>query len=112
MKLWVDDVRPIPEGYVGAKSVNEAKELLMKAEQDEEVIEVVDLDHDLGDYAAFGGDAICLLDWMAERETFYPVEIHTDNMVGRQNMERMLQRHWGDRRVVDLRVRWFKLVKQ
>ena len=28
MKLWVDDVRPAPEGYVWAKSVNEAKNII------------------------------------------------------------------------------------
>ena len=26
MKLWIDDLRPAPEGYVWLKSVNEAKE--------------------------------------------------------------------------------------
>ena len=36
----------------------------------------------MGDYADQGGDAIRLLDWLAERETFYPVEIHTANPVG------------------------------
>ena len=25
MKLWIDDVRPAPEGYIWCKSVNEAK---------------------------------------------------------------------------------------
>ena len=37
-----------------------------------------------------------LLDWLAERETFYPVEIHTANPVGRANMERILARYWGE----------------
>ena len=36
------------------------------------------------------------LDWLAERETFYPVEIHTANPVGRANMERILARYWGE----------------
>ena len=31
--------------------------------------------------------------WLAERETFYPVEIHTANPVGRANMERILARY-------------------
>ena len=39
---------------------------------------------------------IRLLDWLAERETFYPVEIHTANPVGRANMERILARYWGE----------------
>ena len=53
---------------------------------------MLDLDHDLGDFASQGGDAIKLLDWLAERETFYPVEIHTANPVGRANMESVLAR--------------------
>ena len=28
MKLWVDDIRPAPNGYVWCKSVNEAKEAI------------------------------------------------------------------------------------
>lgn len=50
----------------------------------------------MGDYADQGGDAIRLLGWLAERETFYPVEIHTANPVGRANMERILARYWGE----------------
>ena len=42
----------------------------------------------MGDYADQGGDAIRLLDWLAERETFNPV--------GRANMERILARYWGE----------------
>lgn len=96
MKLWLDDLRPVPYGYEGAKSVNEAKKLIQEAEHNGIEIEALDLDHDLGDYADQGGDAIRLLDWLAERETFYPVEIHTANPVGRTNMERILARYWGE----------------
>ena len=96
MKLWLDDLRPVPYGYEGAKSVNEAKKLIQEAEHNGIEIEALDLDHDLGDYADQGGDAIRLLDWLAERETFYPVEIHTTNPVGRANMERILARYWGE----------------
>lgn len=96
MKLWLDDLRPVPYGYEGAKSVNEAKKLIQEAEHNGIEIEALDLDHDLGDYADQGGDAIRLLDWLAERETFYPVEIHTANPVGRVNMERILARYWGE----------------
>ena len=96
MKIWVDDLRSVPEGYRGARSVNEAIRLIEKAELEGEPIEVLDLDHDLGDYAGDGGDAIKLLDYLAERETFYPVEIHTANPVGRANMERMINRFWRD----------------
>lgn len=94
MKIWVDDIRPVPEGYVGTKSVNETIQLIIEAENKGQIIELIDLDHDLGDYAADGGDAIKLLDFLAERETYYPILIHTANPVGRANMERMIQRYW------------------
>ena len=94
MKIWVDDIRPVPSGYVGAKSVNEAIALIEDAEDRGDNIELLDLDHDLGDYYSDGGDAIKLLDWLAERETFYPVRFHTANPVGRANMERMIERYW------------------
>ena len=96
MKIWVDDLRQVPEGYEWAKSVNEAIALVEKAEAEQEEIEILDLDHDLGDYYSDGGDAIKLLDWLAERGTFYPVRIHTANPVGRENMERMLARYWPE----------------
>ena len=79
MKIWLDDLRPAPWGYESARSVNEAKTLIREAERNGIEVEVLDLDHDLGDFANQGGDAIKLLDWLAERETFYPVEIHTAN---------------------------------
>lgn len=94
MKLWLDDLRPAPQGYEHARSVNEAIGIIRIAEQSGIEIELLDLDHDLGEFAEDGGDAIKLLDWLAERESFYPIEIHTANPVGRANMERMIERYW------------------
>ncbi len=68
--------------------------MIKKIEKNGGEIEFLDLDHDLGDYAEFGGDAIKILDFLAERETFYPIRIHTANPVGRANMERMIARFW------------------
>ncbi|MDD6657530.1 MAG: hypothetical protein PUE95_09610 [Lachnospiraceae bacterium] len=94
MKIWVDDLRPIPVGYEGTRSVNETIALIEEAERNGETIELIDLDHDLGDYAMDGGDAIKILDYLVERETFYPIAIHTANPVGRANMERIIERFW------------------
>lgn len=95
MKLWVDDVRPAPDGYLWCKSVNEAKKLIEDAEIQTEVprmidcdfrFSLLDLDHDAGDYASDGGDYIKLLDWLEETGRNYPIRIHSMNPVGRQNM--------------------------
>lgn len=94
VKIWVDDIRAVPPGYEGTKSVDETITLIEKIEADGGEVELLDLDHDLGDYARFGGDAIKILDYLAERGTFYPIRIHTANPVGRANMERMIERYW------------------
>ena len=121
MKLWIDDVRPAPEGYICFKSVNEAKSNIEAIEQERDAfvekaqyqlnhhdlqgfisflgmasrreIEVIDIDHDAGNYASDGGDYIKLLDWLEETGRNYPIHIHSMNPVGIENMRRIIQRN-------------------
>ena len=99
MKIWIDDVRPAPEGYVWCKSVNEAKTEIKYVESagyfdKVNEIELIDLDHDAGDYAKFGGgDYIRILDWLEETGRNYPIRIHSQNPVGVQNMRRIIERN-------------------
>ena len=109
MRLWVDDIRPAPEGYVWMKSVNEAKSAILNFENYKEnlldewdfppadiwelAIEVIDIDHDAGDYAKDGGDYIKLLDWLEETGRNYPIHIHSMNPVGRMNMEQIIKKN-------------------
>lgn len=121
MKLWIDDVRPAPEGYEWCKSVNEAKHKIIEiARQIEYIekkaneafknyhtiqsrqirkfatrreIEFIDIDHDAGDYIFDGGDYIKLLDWLEETSRNYPIRIHSMNPVGVENMRRIIQRN-------------------
>lgn len=100
MKLWVDDVRPAPEGYIWCKSVNETIKEICSEEEYYKVtwfegnpIELIDLDHDAGDYANDGGDYIKLLDWLEETGRNYPIRIHSMNPVGVENMRRIIQRN-------------------
>ena len=94
VKLWLDDLRKPPEGYIQCRSVNEAKAKITECELSGAVIDIINCDHDLGDFASDGGDGIKLLDWLAERETYYPVALHTMNPVGRANMQRIIDRFW------------------
>ncbi len=104
MKLWIDDVRPAPEGYIWAKSVNEAKRKIHSQEMiyfnhwmdhvaDVDIISIINIDHDAGDYAFDGGDYIKLLDWLEETGRNYPIHIHSMNPVGVENMRRIIQRN-------------------
>ncbi len=93
MKIWLDDIREAPGGDILCHSVNEAKRLIEEHEK-QTAIEVIDCDHDLGDYYPDGGDGIKLIDWLAERGTYYPIRLHTMNPVGRENMQRTIDRYW------------------
>lgn len=99
MKLWVDDLRPAPEGYVWCKSVQEAKDTVLMLELYATVnerynVELIDIDHDAGDYVNEGGDYTRLLDWLEETKRNYPIRIHSMNPVGVENMRHII-RHNG-----------------
>ena len=111
MKIWIDDVRPAPNMYVWLKSVDEAKECIEFLEEhlamvSEELrpfsnnrIELIDIDHDAGDYKYSGGDYIELLNWLEIKQNCYnwiinsTFKIHSMNIVGVQNMRAIIQRN-------------------
>lgn len=95
MKLWVDDLRPAPNGYIWAKSVKAAKTAIWQYEHNmtEDNI-LIDLDHDAGNYISEGGDYIKLLNWLEAKnivDTGYSFHIHSMNPVGVQNMRAIIQ---------------------
>lgn len=99
MKLWIDDLRPAPEGYKWGKSVGEAKiRCCQHLNPNKEVlIEEFDLDHDAGDYRYAGGDYIELLKWLEEKQHMNDwiinsvFKIHSQNVAGRNNMEAIIK---------------------
>ena len=93
LKLWVDDVRPAPEGYVWCHTVYSTKTVIEVCEDKGRSIEVIDLDHDAGSCQQYGGDYIKLLDWLEETGRNYPIRIHSQNPVGIANMRRIIQRN-------------------
>lgn len=97
MKLWIDDCRSAPEGYIWFRSVNAAKQYIILNEYHarctEDRISLIDIDHDAGFYESDGGDYIKLLDWLEETGRNYPIHIHSMNPVGIENMRRIIQRN-------------------
>ena len=105
LKLWIDDVRPAPEGYVWCKSVDDAWSTIRRYTND---IEEISLDHDAGEYVFEGGDYIKILDkleslchstnaierayWL-ERCIRFRFSLHSANAVGVANMRRIIQRN-------------------
>lgn len=101
MKIWVGDIRPAPLGYRIVRSANEAKEMIETYEVMKRIsggkkyydIELIDLDHDAGDFASDGGDYINILNWLEETGRNYPIRIHSMNPVGVENMRRIIERN-------------------
>lgn len=94
LKIWVDDIRPAPEGYIWLKSVNEVKKYLA----DPHIlcnyeIKLIDLDYDAGDYAKDGGDYGRILDYLEMVGYSGDLRIHSMNPVGVQNMRNIIQKN-------------------
>ena len=93
MKIWVDDIRPAPEDFVWCKTTDQVKNNIELCSMAKIPIELIDLDHDAGDYnkSLYGGDYINVLKWLEETGRNYPIRIHSMNPVGVQNMRAIIE---------------------
>ena len=91
MKLWIDDIRQAPDGFIWCKSVNQAKAAITAYEHQYSCDNIlIDLDNDAADYFK-------ILDWLEEKnivDTGYFFKIHSKNPVGIMKMEDII-RHNG-----------------
>lgn len=96
IKIWVDDIRSAPYGFLRVRSVDEFKDIVEFIEENldkSEQVELIDLDHDAGDYVYFGGDYIKILEWFEKTNRNYPIRLHSMNSVGIENMRRIIQKN-------------------
>ena len=96
MKLWIDGIRPAPDGFIWCKSVNQAKAAITAYEHQYSCYNIlIDLDNNAADYCK-------ILDWLEEKnivDTGYFFKIHSKNPVGIMKMEDII-RHNGWRLVL------------
>ena len=96
IKIWVDDIRPAPNGYLWLKSVDD---FINYVEQHGiEGIAVFDFDHDAGDYASAGGDYIKCLDYLESiGAQGINVRVHSANPVGVKKMRQVIAKNgWNE----------------
>lgn len=90
MKLWVDDLRPAPEGWTWAKTSEVAITALALFMGTEKTITELSLDHDLGE----DDTTLPVVDWMAEHDLWPAiVRVHSMNPVGVANLTRTINRY-------------------
>ena len=88
MKLWIDDIRPAPDGFIWCKSINQTKAAITAYEHQYSCDNIlIDLDNDAADYFK-------ILDWLEEKnivDTGYFFKIHSKNPVGIMKMEDIIR---------------------
>ncbi len=94
IKVWLDDVRPAPEGYHHVKTYREAMDFI-----DNNEVNWISLDHDLGDYDDMGRewtgyDVLMRLVEMKLCGAFNGlVFVHSANIVAVQRMEDVIKQY-------------------
>jgi hypothetical protein len=85
LRLWLDDIRPAPEGWLHVKTAREAIAELRKGQ-----VTTISLDHDLGDDVVFGTgyDVAKFIEEAAYHNTLPRLQwkVHSGNSVGARNM--------------------------
>jgi len=84
MKVWLDDVRTAPDGWIHARWPDEVIELLIAGG-----VTHLSLDHDLGDHRrGTGYDVLVRLEDAVARRGIKPpsIAVHSANPVGRARM--------------------------
>ncbi len=85
MKLWIDDLRPAPEGWLWAKNSKDAITVLSRG-----MVPEVSFDHDLG------GDTTSreVVLWLCEHGNWPGIcRVHSMNPVGRKWLIGMIDRY-------------------
>jgi len=99
INLWLDDLRPAPDGFIWVETVSQLIYKLDELKELDQEINIMSLDHDLGENEPTGYDFVKYLVEVGNYEpSYYPRQIylHTANPVGRENMYQLLMRYKPD----------------
>ena len=88
MQLYLDDLRPTPEGFDRVYSYEEFVDYLEK----EGLPDFISFDHDLGEDLSGYDCAKYLVEYcLAHQRPLPDYQVHSQNPVGKENIERLLE---------------------
>jgi hypothetical protein len=95
LRIWLDDMRPMPDGYDMAVS----DEFLLEALIRRGKVAHISFDHDLGEGKGTGYGVACFIEKLAQSGAVNPItwDVHSDNPVGRKNIQNAMksaERFW------------------
>ena len=92
--IWLDDLRPEPEGYLRVKTSTDCINLLMECSLAGYIVDHLALDHDLGENESIVGNGYLVVCWIEERMSLDPeyvpptrITVHSDNASARVKMK-------------------------
>jgi len=87
MKIYLDDIRPIPDGFVGCRTANEAIHMIKTCD-----VTYISFDHDLGEDKT-GYDVACVIERLvvSGKIKMPGWNIHSANPVGAQRIKMALE---------------------
>lgn len=96
INIWLDDIRPAPEGFIWVKTVDELINLYNKCVLDtKEQINIISLDNDLGENIPEGYK---FLDYIEPRVILAndplpnEIRVHSANAVARKRMNQVINK--------------------
>ena len=99
INIWLDDIRPAPEGFVWVKTVEDIIDLWSRCVFDtKERINTISLDNDLGEGIQEGYK---FLDYIESRIVLYSdplpneIKVHSANPVARKRMNQIINKLYG-----------------
>lgn len=90
-KVWLDDVRKAPSGWIHFEEIKSLKSYYIKNYKN---IKEMSLDHDLGDNVPTGYDFLVWLEEMVYTGKYTKVpniKVHSANPVGKRRMEQSIK---------------------
>lgn len=92
IKIWIDDIREAPDGFLWFKSVNDFIDWCYEKQDLSDVV-LIDTDHDAGDYQKDGGDYIVCFDYLrVNKIKDLTIHIHSANPVGANHIRQIISR--------------------
>lgn len=86
--IYLDDLRPIPDGFIGLRSYGEFVAWITK----HGLPDFISFDHDLGPDETGYDCAKWLVDYCLDRKQSMPdFAVHSQNPVGKENIQKLLE---------------------
>jgi len=90
MKVYLDDIREAPEGWIRTKTVDETIDLLKTGK-----VTHLSLDHDLGPVLEVGSDVLTWIEFHVAKGVFTAPDymyVHSANPPAKERMQRAIKR--------------------